>query len=103
MNKILMSILLVLMLAFSMLGNVNIAKAEEINIGVKINENNNITVIKEDFLGMSVQIPFKITNNNVLPEDTYNLRVTSFSLPTSGDNSLSFREDAIIQNQSLNW
>ena len=89
MNKILMSILLVLMLAFSMLGNVNIAKAEEINIGVKINENNNITVIKEDFLGMSVQIPFKITNNNVLPEDTYNLRVTSFSLPTSGDNSLS--------------
>ena len=60
MNKILMSILLVLMLAFSMLGNVNIAKAESDNIVAgDLHVNPSIAILE---VHNSVNVDFSLRN-----------------------------------------
>ncbi|MHA1868280.1 MAG: hypothetical protein ACTSXD_09570, partial [Candidatus Heimdallarchaeaceae archaeon] len=60
MKKILMSIFLVLMLAVSMLGNVNIAKAENDNIDVGNIIYNPTTAIKE--VNQFVEVTFRVAN-----------------------------------------
>ena len=86
MKNVFFSVLVLFMLAVSMIGNVDVAKAESVNIGVDTITLMPVTAIKQ--LGDSAQISIRVINRNANVGDQLDLSVISQTVPTLGVNSL---------------